>query len=219
MKNELIRKILKELDPTGEKLKKAIAKYSHRHYSDETVQRLGMDAFLERAASLLFGLSFSNVYHFECFDSFGKLKWVDDVHNRVVNATLNHILDVAWNNGTSKTAWYVGLTDGTPTVAAADTMASHAGWGEVTNYTEGVRQTLVLPVGEPTGESVDNSASKAVFSINATVTIGGGFITDNSTKGGATGLLGGGDAFTGGDKGADNGDTLNVTATLTASSS
>ncbi|GAG46997.1 unnamed protein product, partial [marine sediment metagenome] len=35
-----------------------------------------------------------------------------------------------------------GLTDGTPTPAAGDTMASHGGWTEVVAYDEGVRQTL-----------------------------------------------------------------------------
>jgi hypothetical protein len=63
---------------------------------------------------------------------------------------------------------------------------------------------------------VDNSASKAQFSINATATIGGAFIVTNSTKGGTTGILYGGGAFTEGNRSVVNGDTLNVTVTLTA---
>ena len=102
-------------------------------------------------------------------------------------------------------------------MAAADTMASHAGWTEVTAYSEAVRQTLTL--GAVASQSVDNSASKAAFSINAdATTIGGAFITTDNTKGGTTGTLAGAAAFTGGNKAADNGDTLNVTVTLTQAS-
>ncbi len=66
-------------------------------------------------------------------------------------------------------------------------------------------------------QSVDNSASKAVFSINAGATVGGMFITTDNTKGGTTGILISVGAFTGGDRTVASGDTINATATLTAS--
>lgn len=153
-------------------------------------------------------------YVVEAFDPEGKRKWVEEFDNLVVNAGLDDSLDKHLKGAAYTAAWYVSLTDGTPTVAAGDTMASHVGWVEVTAYSEAVRQTLTL--GTVSGQSVDNSASKAVFSINATTTVGGAFITDTNTKGGATGILYGAGAFTGGDKSLGNGDTLNVTATLTA---
>jgi hypothetical protein len=92
-------------------------------------------------------------------------------------------------------------------------MASHAGWTEDQNYSEATREVLTL--GTVSGGSVDNSASKASFSINATATIGGAFLTTVSTKGGTTGTLYGGAAFAA-NRSVVSGDTLNVTATLTA---
>jgi len=158
-----------------------------------------------------------NIYTIECFDSNDNLKWIETVENLVVNVGLNEVLDKFWKGSTYTAAHYVGLTDGTPTVAAADTMSSHVGWVEVTAYSEAVRQTLNM--GTVASQSVDNSASKAAFSINGTATVGGAFVGTDSTKSGTTGILVGAGAFSGGDKSVSSGDTLNVTVTSTASSS
>lgn len=149
----------------------------------------------------------------ECYSSTGELKWADSFENLVVNVGLDHLLDVELSAATQVTTWYVGLTAASPTVAAADTMASHAGWTEDQNYSEGVRQTWTD--GGVSGQSVDNSASKATFSINATATIGGAFLTSDSTKGGTTGTLYAAGAFSGGNRAVVNGDSLQVTATFT----
>lgn len=159
--------------------------------------------------------NFENFYHAQCFDKHGRLKWETFDRNIIVNTGLDDILDKYYKGSSYTASHFVGLTDGTPTVAAGDTMASHAGWTEITAYSESVRQTLTL--GTVASQSVDNSASKASYSINGTATIGGFFLTTNNTKGGTTGTLIGAVAFTGGDKSVANGDTLNVTATLTAS--
>ena len=156
------------------------------------------------------------VYTIECVGPDGKLKWKDKAYNTVVNVGLDEILDKFWKGSTYSASHFVGLTDGTPTPAAADTMASHAGWAEVTAYSEGTREALTL--GTVSSQSVNNSASKASFSINGTATVGGAFITTNSTKGGTTGVLISVAAFTEGDKAVDSGDTLNVTCTISASS-
>lgn len=161
------------------------------------------------------GLKFYNIYHFQCFDKNGKLKWEEKVKNLVVNAGLDDVLDKYLKGSAYTASFYVGLK-GTGTVAAADTMASHAGWSEITAYSEATREALTL--GSVSGQSVDNSASVASFSINGTATVDGGFITDTSTKGGATGLLFGAVQFTGGSRSVASGDTLNVTATFTAAS-
>ncbi len=74
--------------------------------------------------------------------------------------------------------------------------------------------------GAVASQSVDNSGSKASYSINAnSTTIGGAFISTDDTKSGTTGILYGGGAFTAGDKSLDDGDTLNVTVTASASAS
>jgi hypothetical protein len=157
----------------------------------------------------------STKYHVECIKPDGSLRWADDFYNLVTTVGLNDSLDKHFKGSSYTAAWYVGLASSSPTFAAGDIMSSHAGWTEVTDYSESVRQTLTL--GTPSAGSVDNSASKAVFSINATVTIGGAFLNTVSTKSGTTGILYGGGAFSGGNRSAQSGDTLNVTVTLSAS--
>ncbi|MDX1555810.1 MAG: hypothetical protein R3212_07280, partial [Xanthomonadales bacterium] len=154
-------------------------------------------------------------WQMECYGPDGSLKWAADWENLVVNVGLDHLLDATLSGATQITTWYVGLVDGaTPTFAGADTMASHAGWTENQNYSEATRP--VWTDGGVSGQSVDNSASKASFSINANgQTIGGAFLTSNNTKGGTTGTLYAEGDFSP-DKTADNGDTLQVTGTFTA---
>jgi hypothetical protein len=164
------------------------------------------------------GFAFRNTYLVECFDPDGNLKWRDETTNLVVNEGLDDVLTRYLKGSTYTAAHYVGLTGSTPTFAAGDTMSSHTGWTEVTDYSEAARQDYTP--GTVSGQSVDNSASKASFSINADNTpIGGAFLATDNTKGGTAGILYGGAAFSAGDKTADNGDTVNVTVTCTASSS
>ena len=158
----------------------------------------------------------------ECYDKDGNLKWTDTFKNIVVNEGLDDILTQYWTGSGYTASFFVGLTDGTPTVAAGDTLDSHAGWVEITAYlmSPDVKPTLTL--GAVASQSVDNSASVAAFSITGTATVGGAFITtDNSRLIGSPlgGILVAAGAFTGGDRAVANGDTLNVTVTLTASSS
>ncbi len=161
-------------------------------------------------------IKLGGVFKFECFDKLGNHKWTEEVHNLVVNDGINHSLDVLFTGATQTNPWYLGLTDGTPTVAATDTMSSHAGWVEVVAYSEGVRQTYV---DVRTNQTVSNTASPAAFSINGTATVGGGFLSSNSTKSGTTGILLCAVAFTGGDRSVASGDTVNVTYNFTGSSS
>ena len=155
------------------------------------------------------------IYEIVCKDPEGNVKWIERNHNIVTTAGLNDVIDVYLRNQTQTASWFVGLTDGTPTVAAGDTMSSHAGWTEVTAYDESVRQTLTLAAAS--SGSASNSASVATFTISTnSTTIGGAFITSDSTKSGTSGTLFSVAAFTGGDKSADDGDTLEVTATITA---
>lgn len=174
-------------------------------------------ADVHRGGGLADAVAFVNRYEVECLDLDGNVKWRDIIENRVVNVGLNDILDKYWKGSTYTAAHYVGLLVGAASpinVAAADTMSSHAGWTESTAYSNGARPTLTL--GTVASQSVDNSASKASFTINGSATIDGAFITTNSTKGGTTGTLIAGGVFTGGSKVVANGDTLNVTLTLTA---
>lgn len=162
------------------------------------------------------GIKLENYYHIECRGRDGALKWVEDVKNLVVTEGLNDSLDKHMKGSSYTAAWYVGLTTDSDTFAAGDTMSSHAGWVESAAYSEAVRQTLTL--GTVSAGSVDNSASKATFSINGTATIGGAFVCSNSTKSGSTGTLYGGAAFSA-NRDVVSGDTLTVTVTCTAAAS
>lgn len=143
--------------------------------------------------------------------------WTEEFDNLVVDAGLDDSLDKHLKGSAYTAAWYVGLTDGTPSFAAGDTMSGgHAGWTEEQTYDELVRQDLVL--GAVSGKSVDNSASKAVFTISGTATFGGAFVVDDDVKGGATGILYGGGVFSQ-DRALIDNDVLNVTITCTAAAS
>ena len=140
-----------------------------------------------------------------------KLRWRDGFWNIVVTAGLNKLLDATIKTGLSGPTWYVGLK-GSGSMVAADTMASHSGWSELTPYSNANRPTYTP--GTIASGAVDNSASKAVFNINASSTIYGAFLADNNTKAGTTGTLYGGGDF-GASRSVVNGDTLNLTVTLT----
>jgi hypothetical protein len=109
--------------------------------------------------------------------------------------------------------WFIGLINNSPapTLAAADTMASHAGWAELTNYGEATRP--IWTEGAAAGGVITN-AVQVDFTINASVLVYGGFVTSNSTKGGSTGILwatGGFDAA----KAMSSGQLLRVTYSVT----
>lgn len=142
------------------------------------------------------------------------LRWTDSFWNIVVTVGLNKLLDATFKTGLTSPAWYVGLK-GTGTMLAADTMASHAGWAEIVPYSDSTRPAFTP--GSISAGAVDNSASKAVFNINSGSTVYGCFLVDNNTKSGTTGTLYGGGDF-GSSRAVINGDTLNVTVTLTQAS-
>lgn len=150
-------------------------------------------------------------YDIECYDKDGNLKWKDSFDNIVVTAGLNKLLDATFKSGLASPAWYVGLK-GTGSMIGADTMGTHSGWSDITPYSNGTRPALTL--GSISAGAVDNSASKAVFNVNGTSTIYGCFLTDSNTVSGTTGTLYGGGDF-GSSRAVINGDTLNVTITLT----
>lgn len=171
-------------------------------------------ANIDAVATALAKSGHGHHYEIECRDKNGNLKWTDAVDNLVVNTGLDEILNQFYKGSAYTAAHYIGLISSTPTVAAGDTMATHAGWTEVVPYSDAVRQTFTP--GTVASQSVDNSASKASFTISATATVGGIMLGTDSTKSGTTGILIGAGAFTGGDKAVASGDTLNVTLTATA---
>lgn len=182
---------------------------------DQEITFIGQSA---ARSALQVGRKLSTHYKFECHDKDGNLKWVDEFDNLVVTAGLNDSLTQHFKGSGYTAAWFVGITGASPTFAAGDTMASHGGWTEVTAVSNSARPTLTL--GSVSAGSVDNSASKAVFTVNVNGTaIGGAFVVTNSTLGGTTGTLYGGGALTEGNRTLASSDTISVTVTLTASAS
>jgi len=156
-----------------------------------------------------------HIYEVECWRD-GELVWSDRFKNLVTTAGRNKYLDATLKTGLAAPAWYVGLVTGPGagnTYAAADTMAAHAGWAENSAYSGGARPAFTP--GAVASGSVDNSAAKAVFNVNAGATVAGCFMVDDATTGGATGTLLGVGNFTAGDRAVLSGDTLNVTVTAT----
>lgn len=166
------------------------------------------------------GVKFKNTYKIECFDKFGNWKWTEEIPNQVMAVGTTDLLGKYFEGSAYTAAFYVGLVDNTSfsAFAAADTMASHAGWLESAAYSNATRPAWTgggVTVVSGSQSSVDNSASKAQFNINAIATINGAFLATNSTKSGTTGTIFGAASFAS-TRSVLSGDTLNVTVTLTA---
>ena len=172
-------------------------------------------------------LGLSTIYRFECFDKHGHLKWIEEIPNLVVNEGLDDVLTQFFKGSGYTAAFSVGLIDnaGFDVLGIEDDAAGiitggptsgSNGWGEVTEYDEATREVLTL--GSIVAQSVDNTASKASFAINATITINGAFVVRGDTaKLGTSGTLYGEASFASA-RSAESGDTLNVTVTLTSAS-
>src|SRR4051812_19209518 len=129
------------------------------------------------------------VWKVEHLDKDGNVKGVYEFPNGITNQGKNTILDTYFNALTqiAASSWFIGLIDnaGTPTLAAGDTMASHA-WTEWQSYDETTRRTWGQ--GSASAQSVTNAVA-ATFTINAAGTLFGIFIVSVNTKGGTTGTL------------------------------
>ena len=156
------------------------------------------------------------VYTVTCVGADGVEKWSDTFHNLVVNQGLQDMNSKYFAASGYTSAWFLGLVEGPGsgnTYAAGDTLATHAGWGELipgTDYT-GNRKAVTFGTATTADPSlISNSASPASFSmlVNGTV-VAGALLA--SVASGTSGILFSVGSFTGGDKTVDNGDTLNVT--------
>lgn len=158
------------------------------------------------------------VYTLQCINADGQLKWETSSHNLLVNVGLKDMNDKYFLGSGYTATWFLGLYGAAATndPAASDTMASHAGWVEVTAYSQATRPAAVFAVATTADPSViTNTASAAVFSMNGTTVVGGAFLTSNNTKGGTTGILFSASDFAApGDRSVVSGDTLNLIYTF-----
>lgn len=178
-------------------------------------------ASIEKGASAGQQAQGGGVFTVTCLDKDGNVKWTAKSHNLVVNEGLKDMNEKYLTGAAYTAAWYLGLygAAAASTPAAGDTMSSHAGWVEVTPYSESTRQQCVFGTSTLASPSViSNSASPALFSINSTATVGGAFLTNNNVKGGTTGILfSAADFGAPGDRAVVSGDTLTVTYTFNLS--
>ena len=156
------------------------------------------------------------VFHFQCFDKEGNLKWKDSAKNLVVNEGLKDMNDKYFSGSGYTAAWYLGLITGpaaSTSFVAGDTLATHGGWTEDTNYT-GNRKAVTFGAATTADPSViSNSASPSQFTMNGTTTIAGAFLTNVAT--GTSGILfSEADFQSPGDRAVVSGDVLNVTYTF-----
>lgn len=177
-----------------------------------------VQAFLTRNLQHSEGALAAGVYHVECHDKDGNLKWELDAPNLVVNVGGQYMCGVALTSTAQITTWYLGLYGAASSnnPAAGDTAASHAGWTEVTAYSEATRPACSFAAATLANPSVaTNTASKATFTMNGTTTVGGAFLISNNTKSGTTGtLFSAADFGAPGDRAVVSGDVLSVTYTF-----
>ena len=88
---------------------------------------------LNAGASANETVGIEGVYHVECRDKDGNLKWTEDFPNLVNAVGKQLMLDtlLVTASGYTRVGPYLGLISGSsPTFAASDTMSSHTGWTE-----------------------------------------------------------------------------------------
>lgn len=139
----------------------------------------------------------------------GQLLWRGTFFNVVTTVGKTDILDKYLKGSGYTAAWYLGLA-GAGTKAVGDTLASHAGWTEVTPYA-GNRPAITW--GTTSGGS--NTATQVSYSCTSGATVAGLFVCTVNT--GTSGTMYNVVDFSGGSRAVVSGDTLNVTPTLTIS--
>jgi hypothetical protein len=169
-----------------------------------------------RKSDFVHGASAGGVFTVTCRDKDGNLKWEEVSPNLVVNQGLQDMNAKYFVGSAYTAAWYLGLVTGPSsgtTFAAGDTLASHAGWTEDTNYA-GSRKACTFGTATTADPSViTNSLNTASFTMNATTTIAGAFLT-NVASGTSGVLFSASDFQSPGDRAVVNGDVLVVTYTF-----
>lgn len=149
-------------------------------------------------------------FDIKCYGPDGNLKWEDSNFNCVTNLGLNHMLDTQFHASTQVTTWYIILKDGGVT-NVADTLASNS-WNEVTAYASATRPAWTE--GAASNKIITNAVAVS-FAMNGSVTVGGAGLVSSATKSETASVLFSIEEFNEGDKSVGDGDTLDVTYTLT----
>ena len=181
----------------------------------KVAERVG--AAVEKSGDLSDRIGLGGVFHFKCYDKDGNLKWEESTHNLVVNEGLKDLNDKYFSGASYSATWYLGLVNASPSpsYAAGDTLASHAGWSETTDYS-GNRKAVTFGAATLADPSViSNTAVPSQFSMTGTVTVAGAFLCTAAT--GTSGVLFSVSSFQApGNRSVVSGDTLSVTYQFSA---
>jgi len=158
------------------------------------------------------------IYHVECFDKYGNLKWQDAAPNLITTVGKNHMLDnYLAGSAFTQTGPFMGLISSVSysAISAADTMTSHSGWTEAggTNAPtySGTRKTCAWSAASAGSKSL-SAALAFVFGSTGTIkgcflTLGSGAVNTIDNTGGTLFSAG---LFTTGDRAVNSGDTVNA---------
>ena len=147
-------------------------------------------------------------FTFECVGPDGQVKWREEIRNLVTTVGRTDILDKYLKGASYTAAWFLGLA-GAGSKAAGDTLASHAGWTELTPYS-GNRPAITWG----TTSAGSNTCTAVSIAITGTATVAGAFCC--TVASGTSGTMYNVSDFAVA-RGVANGDTLNVTVTLSVS--
>jgi hypothetical protein len=159
----------------------------------------------------------TGVFYVECVGADGEIKWTDTFPNQVTTVGRNDMLDKYFAGSAYTATWYMGLVNGgtTPTYAAGDTLASHAGWTELAAGTAySTTATNRITISWNAAASGSKASTSTSFPIIASNTVAGALVTATQS-GSVSGVLYSAGNFTGGNRSVVNTDTLNVTYTAT----
>lgn len=187
----------------------------------KSVETVGADVVLGGGTGAK--LKGGGIFTVRCHDKDGNLKWESKSRNLVVNVGLAYVNTTFFKGSGYTAAWYIGIYGpaASNNPSSSDTMASHAGWTEVTSYSNATRPIATFGNATTADPSViANSASPAQFLINASANVGGAFLTTGDTPGGSSGTLFSASDFSApGDRTVHNGDVLSVTYTFSLAAS
>jgi len=178
-------------------------------------------ATVEDMNKFLAQILFDGIWRVVHKDRFGNIIEEEVFKNLITNEGLDYILNSACHGDTQISSWYFAPFTAAHTPAATDTYAS-PGYTEATSeYSESNRQEWAE--GASSSQSITNSSAATITAATSVTIYGAGIVgggtaasTKGNTDGGGT-LLASGQFSS--SKSLANGETLDMTYTLSASSS
>ena len=133
-------------------------------------------------------LAIGGRFHWQALTRDGRLRARGSFPNAITTLGINGLLDSYFRGEAAPAGFYLGVIDATDYtgLASNDTLASHAGWVELTDYDEAARPAWT-PGAAASGLLTAPTACE--FTVSAAVTAKGLLVATDDTKGGTTGVL------------------------------